>query len=184
MQYNEKQYNESSYNFSLIAAALAETVATTDVLTKMPMMVRTDSQAAVDALGNGTTLAALLDSVIFQHRARYYSTPYGAFSYNEAMYNVIEDDDEVLLMPIKALSDSMASSDDLATLWAAARILAETQPLVDATLVFVIQPIFAEFLFLSEFFRIEVTNKALNDELRMADWVQLERNPANNGWYD
>lgn len=41
-----------------------------------------------------------------------------------------------------------------------------------------------DFLFLSEFLDVSITNIPLSETIRLADWLSIERNPTNNEWYD
>lgn len=41
-----------------------------------------------------------------------------------------------------------------------------------------------DFIFLDESIQIQFANKALGDTVRLADWLSIERAPAQNGWFD
>lgn len=183
MQYNETQYNNASYNFTQFALGCLETITPTDSLTKSVSIIKTDSQASVDALSDGVSLHAILDSVQFVHRARY-ANPYGAFGYNEAMYNLIEDDDEVLLTVFKAITDAIGSADSLAYIWTAYKTLAETITGSSAITAFDVTTVLLETVFILETTRVEISNKALNESIRTADWLTIDRKPAQEEWGD
>jgi len=40
-----------------------------------------------------------------------------------------------------------------------------------------------EFVFLNELTDFSVTNHVLSETIRLADWLQIERNPVDNEWY-
>jgi hypothetical protein len=180
-QYNDFQYNGEEYNLTAYVQSCTETVTASDDLTKSVSITRTDSQASADALSGNGNLAAFLETVSILQRAK---TPfyYNGGGYNWYMYNARLDEDEVLLFVNKVLSDAMSLSDFLAPFVIEA-VLSETISDAD-TLSFSTDTSFYDFVFLSEYFRIEITNKALNDTLRVADWLSIERNPANSEWYD
>lgn len=183
MQYNEDLYNGSSYNLTAYSATLVESIAPVDAtVTKSIGILRTDSQASADALGGSASLQAFLETVTFYQRAH---TPfaYNNGMYNQFMYNVRADEDEILLMATKALQDSVALNDTLGA-FEFAKLLVEALTPTDAAILFATSLVLDEFIFLSEFHRIEITNKALNETLRVADWLSIERNPVNQEWYD
>lgn len=182
MQYNESQYNGDSYNLTNYTVTLVEAVTPADAtITKDISAVRTESQGTADAIGGSASLQAFLETVTIYQRA---NTPfaYNNGMYNQFMYNARADEDEILLMTTKALSDSLTLTDAIGP-FVVLQLLSETITDID-TISFssVLRPI--DFIFLSEFFRIEITNKALNETLRVADWLSIERNPVNNEWYD
>lgn len=43
---------------------------------------------------------------------------------------------------------------------------------------------FAEFLFTDETITNDFTVKSLTDVIRLADWLSVERQNTNNGWFD
>jgi len=182
MQYNESVYNGDSYNLTNYNVNLVEIIISTDAdVLKMLSMLRVDSQGTADTIGGSATLQAFLETVTIYQRAH---TPfaYNNGMYNQFMYNARADEDEILLAATKALEDNIISVDTLGD-FLTDKLLSETVPNVD-TLVFSGDFLFQDFLFLSEFHRIEITNKALDDTLRLADWLAIERNPVNNEWFN
>jgi len=181
MQYNSTQYNEDEYNITAHDLNLSDSFTETDVLTKQFDSLRVESQPSVDALSDAQSLAAFLETVNILQRATY-GAVYNSFEYDGAMYNRTVDTDEILLQPTKALFDAITST-DAATEFSADHLLSDSISETDA-IFFGANPLLDEFIFLSETFRIEVTNKALNEIVRTADWLSIERNPVNNEWYD
>jgi len=181
MQYNSTTYNSGEYNITAHDLNLAETIVDSDVLTKQFLLLRTESQPSVDALSDESSLAAFLETVNILQRATY-GAVYNSVEYNAAMYNRTVDNDEVLLQVTKALFDSIDST-DVITEFTVAHLLSET---ITETDVILFGPTIAldDFVFLSEFIRVEITNKACNETVRLADWLSIERNPANTEWYD
>lgn len=101
---------------------------------------------------------------------------YNARNYNDQRYNIdgvfhittlaesiTETDGTQLADLFKALSDSLSESD---------------------AVVFSVDQLLSDILFIDESIQIQFTNKALSDTVRLADWLQIERNPAQNGWFD
>lgn len=182
MQYNEDLYNGSSYNLTEFSTTLMESVAPVDAtITKDISSLRTESQGTADAIGGSASLQAFLETITIYQRA---NTPfaYNNGMYNQFMYNARADEDEILLMATKALIDSITSTDTLGD-FSVAKELLETMTESDVLSV-TPQMILDDFIFLSEFHRIEITNKALNETLRVADWLSIERQPVNNEWGD
>lgn len=102
---------------------------------------------------------------------------YNTRHYNDQRYNIdgvyyasslseviTETDGTQLANLLKALSDSLSSA--------------------DATVFFSVDQFLTDFAFLDDLIQIQFTNKALNDTIRLADWVSIERTPVNNEWYD
>lgn len=181
MRYNDTQYNAGEYNFTLFVQNLSESMTESDTLTKSVISVRTESQATADVLSDSQSLAAFLETVSILQRATY-GVVYNSVGYNEAMYNATVDNDELLLQIGKVLQDSVGSTDAITTL-NAIKGLIESITETDV-LLFIQSPMFNDFVFLSEFIRIEITNKALNETLRLADWLTIKRKPGSNEWYD
>lgn len=182
MQYNESQYNGDSYNLTNYSTTLVETITPSNAaLTFSVGLLRTDSQGTADAISGNAALQAFLDTVTIYQRAH---TPfaYNNGRYNDYMYNARADEDEILLMATKALSDSIASSDTVGD-FIIDKLLSESVSETDAIL-FASAVVYDDFIFLSEFFRIEITNKALNETLHLADWVTIKQNPQSEEWFD
>lgn len=181
MKYNEKQYNGGSYDLTNYSSTLIESIAPADTLSKSVSSLRTESQATADAIGGSDTLQAFLETITILQRAK---TPfaYNNGRYNDYMYNARADEDEILLMATKVLLDSVVSSDFIAP-FSAQKALLETITDTDsisfsgATMMF-------DFVFLSEYFRIEITNKALNETLLLADWLTIKQSPQSVEWFD
>lgn len=183
MQYNESMYNGDSYNLTNYTQTLVETMTEVDgTIAKSISVVRTDSQGTADALSDGVSLAAILNTVTIFQRAR---TPfaYNNGMYNQFMYNARFDEDEILLMAGKLHLEDMFLSAVMQP-FAVEMVRLEVITPVDQTVFFFDLTTLDDFVFLSEFIHVEITNKALNDTLRLADWLSIERNPVNNEWYD
>lgn len=180
MRYNEARYNAAEYNLTAFMQLCSESIAESDTATKSVTTIRTESQASADALSDNETMAARLETVSILQRATY-GVVYNSAEYDAAMYNRTVDTDELLLRPTKALSDTMGFSD---TLGAFSTIKALLDSMSETDLIsFTTSPVFIESVFLNEIlFRIEISNKALNDTIRVADWLQVERNPQHNDW--
>lgn len=101
---------------------------------------------------------------------------YNARNYNDQRYNidgvfyataltetVTETDGTQIADLLKFLADSFSETDTLVMS-------------TDVTL--------SDFMFLDEMIQIQFANKALGDTIRLADWLSIERAPAQNGWFD
>lgn len=183
MQYNESQYNGDSYNLTEYAQTLVETITPSDATVAFSVgIVRMDSQGTADAISGNAALQAFLDTVTIYQRA---NTPfaYNNGRYNDFMYNVRTDEDEILLMPGKMLTGNDVVVTDELRPFLIDKVMLESFSESDV-LSLTSQPLFDDFVFLSEFFRIEITNKALDETLRLADWVTIKQNPQSEEWFD
>lgn len=181
MQYNAYRYNASEYDLTAYNVNLFDSVSESDTLTKSVSIIRTDSQGTADALSDAASMAALLDTVTIYQRAR---TPfaYNNGRYNDYMYNVRADEDEILLKPTKALGDIVTLTGVISAL-SAIRLLTETVTDTDLVL-FMANRLLEESIFIDESARIEISNKALNEIIRTADWLTIDRRPVNQEWGD
>lgn len=182
MQYNESQYNGDEYNLTNYTQTLVETVSPVEAtLVKSMTTRRTESQGTADTIGGSDTLQAFLETVSILQRAK---TPfaYNTGMYNQYMYNARLDEDEILLMATKVLLDTITPSDFIAP-FSIIHLLTET--ITDTAIVFFMATIFLEeSVFIDEFARVEISNKALNEIIRTADWLSIERRPVNQEWGD
>lgn len=182
MQYNESEYNGDSYDLTNYTSTLVETITPTDAdITKSISAIRTESQGTADTIGGSDTLQAFLETVTILQRAL---TPfaYNNGMYNQYMYNARMDEDEILLMATKILLDSIASTDVMQP-FNIEKVILETIADLD-TITFIADTSYFDFVFLSEFFRIEITNKALNETILTADWLTIKQSPQSMEWFD
>jgi hypothetical protein len=181
MQYNESLYNGDSYDLTSYTQTLVETITPVDTLIKDISVLRTDSQGTADTLGGSASLQAFLETITILQRAK---TPhaYNTGRYNDYMYNARLDEDEILLAPTKVLLDSLNPIDYLQP-FVIDKVITELITDTDTLSLSAIL-VLNDFIFLSEYFRIEITNKALHDTIRLADWLSIERTPVNNEWAD
>lgn len=102
---------------------------------------------------------------------------YNTLGYNEQRYNING------VFHVSALSETMTESDatQLADL---IKTISESISAADATLLFAADQFLVDFIFLDAAVQIQFTNKAINDTVRLSDWLSIERNPVNNEWYD
>lgn len=180
MQYNEDLYNGSGYNLTNYSSTLSETVTPSDAALAFSVgIVKTDSQGTADLLSDGVSLAAMMDTVTIYQRAR---TPfaYNNGMYDMFMYNARLDEDEILLMANKVFGDFFTLTDSLQP-FLIIKNLTETFTEVDV-LTMAMEIMFTESLFLSDYARAEITNKALSGIVRLSDWLSIERNPPTNDW--
>lgn len=184
MQYNESQYNGDSYNLTNYTSTLTETVTPSDAtITKSIIAVKMDSQGTADAISDGVSLAAMLDTVTIYQRA---NTPfaYNNGKYNDFMYNSRADEDEILLMATKVLNGEAVFSNDFLAPFAVEKSFTETQPVSDLTVFFFDITALTDVVIAEELFRIEITNKALGATLRLNDWLSIEQSPQSDQWGD
>lgn len=87
----------------------------------------------------------------------------GVFQTTSLSETMTEVDGTQLADLLKALSESLSFTDSI--------VMSN-----DITL--------SDFFFLDEMIQIQFANKALGDSIRLADWLSIERAPAQNGWFD
>lgn len=87
----------------------------------------------------------------------------GVFYATSLVETITEVDGTQLADLLKALSDSLTETDTI--------VFSNTLGLDD-------------FIFMDEAIQIQFANKALSDTVRLADWLSIERAPAENGWFD
>jgi len=183
MQYNESLYNGDSYNLTNYTQTLVETITPTDAdVLKSISVLRTDSQGTADALGGSASLQAFLETVTIYQRA---NTPfaYNNGRYNDYMYNARADEDEILLMATKALSDIVVLTDAMQPFEIAKELL-ESLASNDATVISDVTTLQSDVIVISTEHRIEITNKALNETLRINDWLTIKQSPQSDQWGD
>lgn len=185
MQYNESLYNGDSYNLTNYAQTLTETMTEMDAtVTKNISTTKTDSQGTADALSDGVTLSALLDTVTIFQRA-YTPFAYNNGQYNVFMYNARFDEDEILLMATKFLNDNDVIVTDELEPFVIDKNASETVPVTDQTVFFFDFTALPDVVVIDESnFKVEITNKALNATLRLNDWLSIEQNPQSDNWGD
>lgn len=181
-QYNTDTYNDTQYNLTQFVASLTETITASDDLTKQIGVVKTDSEALADVISDGVSMAAMLETVNILQRAR---TPhmYNGGLYNWYMYNTRLDDDEILLMAQKALTDSFTSSDAIISIDMIKECLETLTPADSLAMSQILAP-FIEFLFSFDAARAEISNKALYDTIRVNDWLTIRHTPFVEYWND
>lgn len=102
---------------------------------------------------------------------------YNQAQYNEQRYNING------IYYVTSLVETITES-DASQLATAIKALSDSLSVADATIFFSNDLGLADFIFMDEFLNIQFTNKALSDTIRMADWLSIERSPAQNEWYD
>lgn len=102
---------------------------------------------------------------------------YGQRNYNDQRYNI----DGVVY--ISSLTESVTGT-DATQLSETLKVLFDSLTVADATIALMANPVFFDLLFLDATLQIQFSNKALSDTVRLADWLSIERTPAQNNWYD
>jgi hypothetical protein len=181
-QYNSDVYNDTQYNLTAFAVGLLETITPSDSLSKSIEIVKTDSEALADVISDGVNMAAMLETVNILQRART-PHPYNSGLYNWYMYNTRLDDDEILLMAQKALTDSFTSSDAITSISMIKEQLETLTPSDSLAMTNILAP-FIEFLFSFDAVQREISNKALYDTIRINDWLTIRHTPFVEYWND
>lgn len=103
--------------------------------------------------------------------------PYNVHNYNEQRFNING------VFHVSSLSELVIGSD--ATQVAdTIKLLGDLLTVADNTATFAAQSFLVDTLFVEAVLQLQVSNKALNDAVRLADWLSIERNPASDNWGD
>ena len=99
--------------------------------------------------------------------------------YNAAQYNAQRYDIQGSAS-LKSISEAVSSVD--ADVTQPTKVFVET--LGSAVVItFSGQKLFVDVAVLDEVFRVDITNKALTDVVRLGDWLSIRRSPVNNEWF-
>lgn len=156
--YNAAYYNDEQYNLTADLLSLSDTVTPTDAdVTKSVTSLRQDSMTEVDTLGHNVGPDELMDMIACMD-VRTMSAVFvreDTMSFADAVLNTFLQD---ILAETITLTDALISLQDL----------------------FMVESVFVD----ESAFRAEITNKALSDTIRLADWFSVERNPQSSDWSD
>lgn len=153
--YNAAEYNEIMYNDNDVFLSLIESITSTDgTVPKDDSIVKTE-------------LITLIDNL-----QKYF---------NGAIFNdLITSSDVRLMMPVKAVADSLSLSD--AKVIAFLKNLPETVTLTDLRTI-VLQRSLVDFIILIDILTKQITDKRLPMEtLRMSDWLSIRNSPQSDPW--
>lgn len=178
-QYNGIQYNEAQYGFAELALNLFDTVTPSDAtITKVISLSLTDTQVIVDVLAKAITMAALTESVGSSDDDNLGSL-YNIPQYNTIQYGIGGSGYGFMKKMIVTKSEAITSTDTLVT--EAQKLFTEAISSGD-TLIKNPMPRLTESVFMAEIFQREISNEALNDEIKIADWIIIERKPIVRPW--
>lgn len=102
---------------------------------------------------------------------------YNTRQYNAQRYNING------VYYASSLSETMTETDST-QLAEALKVLNDALTVADAAIFFTSGLFLTDFIFVDDLIQIQFTNKALNDTVRLSDWLSIERTPVNNEWYD
>lgn len=156
--YNETYYNADQYNLTADLLALSETLTPTDAtITKSITSLRQDSMAEIDTISQNIGPDEIMDMIALTELRTY------SMSFPRA-------DSLALVELFAALLDKAALLESISS----------TDVLVRQALPALFDIVFVE----DPNFIIEISNKALSDTVRLADWLSIERTPSVDGWGD
>lgn len=102
-------------------------------------------------------------------------------NYNQGNYNVQRYDIQGVAHAT-SLNETVTGAD--VKLASPIKVLFDSMTVADATISLMPDLGLTDLFFLEDSINIQFTNKALNDTVRLADWLSIERSPAQNNWYD
>jgi hypothetical protein len=178
-QFGDPLFGEEEFSMTLWQVALSDSITPTDTIAKKVFITLQDTQNTVDSISDGVSLTAFMDNIRLGNAG--IGVLFGNWEFGETTFMQTDLGGNLLLMPIKVLSDSITLSDFLAP-FSVSKALSDTITLA-STISFDQSIILADVLFLSEVIHVEITNKALMDTIRLNDWLQMKLN-ASEPWGD
>ncbi len=156
MLYNEKLYNGGSYNLTVTPLALFDSSSMADARISDPAIVKAEVQAMVAAIQFLFNQAPLLQDVMVMEQD--FTT--------KALIVKLESlglTDTTTISFIKLLSDTIGPSD---------------------ALVFLASMALGDAVAIADDLTKKITNKGLSDTIRMAEWLSVNRRPAEGVFGD
>jgi hypothetical protein len=173
--YNRAEYDVQEYNANSLSLSLSDSSTLSSNLGGFSEnLTKTEILSLISTLNNLVDRHPLVDTLSVSDPSSFQLDRYGSVQYNTVMYN------NRMFGPrrrvIRATSESMSIS-DINIVNSMIKILTEA---VTSGSVISIQEITVvlDSVFMSEYFRRELTNKALGDTLRLATWFEIIRRPA------
>lgn len=151
--YNEIYYNENCYNAAVLVLALFETLTSTDA------KVFDDSVTHAELFTLMDNLQKIFNGAIFNEML----TP----------SDVLLNQAQIAKLDILALTDVRTAS--------FIKLLLETMTLADVREM-VLSRTFGDAVVLLDTLTKFISNKGLNDTIRVQDWLSIKKNPAENIW--
>jgi hypothetical protein len=154
MQYNSGRYNEHQYNNDFYSLSLLESLSESDTISKSISIVKTETESLADTHILNDTMSALLET--------------------------LSSSDIRLMLPYLTEVETLALSATFSPL--PEKLCAEILNL-SASLTSDVATVLIEFIFFNSDIRVEITNKSLQDQVRLNDWLEL-RKPFVEYWHD
>lgn len=153
-QYNTHQYNTKEYNAHVFVLNLFETITSTDAETNADSMLRQEVITIVDNLQKFFDGQILSDSIV----------P------NDVLLNQAQ----IVKLDSLALTDTRTMN--------VLKVLLETMTLSDVRTM-MMQTQLADFILMVDTLTKYISDKRLNDSIRLQDWLSIKRQSANT-WSD
>lgn len=153
MQYNEDVYNSSAYNVGVLVLTLFESLASTDSDINDPSILKTELLTIVDVLQK--------------------------FFGGQILTETITMSDVQLKTYFAGKLDIMSLTD--ARVATIGKVLLESMSATDLRTVFM-ETTKNEFILLVDSLSKFISNKRVDETLRLHDWLSVKKNPAGNIW--
>lgn len=173
-QFAEPLFGETNFAFSLFVANCNETITSTDTIAKSVSLTLQDSQNSVDAVSDGVSLAALMDVIPLGNAG--IGVLFGDWLFGEITWEKADIGGNLLLMANKVMTEGIVFTDAIGP-FTANKALFDALMSTDA-INFATDHELLDFLFMSDLARVEISNKALSDEIRMNDWLTIKVLPS------
>lgn len=172
-------FGEEEFSMTMFLLSLSETVTMTDTIAKKIFITLQDSQNTVDSISDGVSLTAFHENILLGNAGL--GVLFGDWNFGQTTFMKSDLGGNLLLMPIKVLPETITLSDFLAP-FAISKTLTDILTLA-SSITFSDSFFLSDVMFLSESIRVEITNKALSDSIRLNDWLQMKLTAAEP-WSD
>lgn len=173
--YNRAEYDVQEYNANSLSLNLSDSSTLSSNLGGFSEnLTKTEILSLISTLTNLVDRQPFIDTLSVTDPSSFQLDRYGSVQYNTVMYN------NRMFGPrrrvIRATSEAMSVS-DMAIVTSAIKVL--TDAVTSGSSISVLDLVnLLDSVFMSEYFKREITNKALGDTLRLATWFEIVRRPA------
>ncbi len=174
--YNRVEYDVQEYNANSLSLNLSDSSTLSSNLGGFSEnLTKTEVLSLLSVLNNLVNKYPFVDALSVTDPSSFQLDRYGSVQYNTVMYN------NRMFGPrrkvIRATSEAMSVS-DITIVLDLIKVLNESVTSgVSISFIDVISPLL-DSVFMSEYFKKGLTNKALGDTLRLATWFEITRRPA------
>lgn len=173
-QFGEPLFGESNFAYSVFVVTCTETITSTDTIAKSVSITLQDSQNSVDAISDGVSLAAFMDVVPLGNAG--IGVLFGDWNFGTTTWEKSDIGGNLLLMTGKLFQENLTPTDALAPFTIGKGLF---DAVMSADVIsFATEHALLDFIFMTDLARVEISNKALNDSIRLNDWLTMKLLPS------